>query len=700
MILLDWRLVTKHALRSIVRKQRYSSKVPSDETLLKDIMNESSSNDVTTLDEQGNAAYRKKSTLEQFQTKKSLAAQDPNYVPPLGPKYWKSQFRKSYQKVEKGLSNSLEAYVMKNMDVIESFNKKHRKTVEQRIKVDLNKTLKWKDVISNYSLRSAILKYLQIESSKELTPFQNRYFALMSAYSSTVAKGPCGCGKSFSLLVSALSLRRSSARGKGINSLIIVKSNALVHQYAHVTASILRNMSHGKNFNHKRVAQFLFRGTAEEEIQQEDDLTDVQYPHILITTPQRLLDILSSRGMDFVKINALSFVGVDDFNTMIDETFLFETPKKAPIVKLMDYVLKLQDYRRSHNDPHPQVVLLSDDSATENLLSQIKEYTKWIDWKKFATIGKFGEEDDIPHYKFVGSKSAVSSVLIKPDFTNYKNQGELHVDLFDMHMSDYGETSKSWLDTLYRSTLGNSMSYKKHRNIKWSSLPLAVKLGQLEILCLGLSVLLNGKSIQKWYPRGKKGLIVHADEFSSKQVVDMLSKKTERKVRQFSTRFDLDIFDSSTTNDELLAINVSSLPGLTLKNLDTIFILGIEAIKNEHTLAMIMGRTRPGNGLIPESEYGFFAQRDNKTDYIPRSRTFILSSMTPDGYYDPLDRNFLMRSFVKNGLVKQLPIVGVDEPWTKDMVLDYERAMNGPEANDNFETIQFGGIDYNSDDEK
>lgn len=665
------------------RHQRYSSKIPPDESLLQDIITETPTTDIS-------STYRKKSSLGTFQNKRTP---DPDSViPPIGPKYWKNQFRKSYQKVEKGLENSLEEYVKKNMDVIESFNKKHRKTVEERIKVDLNKNLQWKDVIPNYSLRKAVLRYLKGRKSKELTPFQKRYFALMTAYASMIAKGPCGSGKSFSLLVSALSMRRSTTRGKGINSLIIVKSNDLVHQYAQISNEILKNMSREKDFNYKKVVQFLFRGTPEEEMQQDDDLTDVQYPHILITTPQRLLDILSSKGMDFVKINALSFIGVDDFNSMLDETFLFETSKKAPVVKLLDYVLKLQDYRRNHNDPHPQVVLLTDESTTENLVSQVKEYTKWIDWKKFATIGKFGEDDDIPHYKFVASKAAVSSVLVKPNFFGDSENGKLQVDLFDMHRSDYGSTAKSWVNTLYRSALGNPLSYKKHRNTKWSSLPLAVKLGELEILCFGLQKLLKERSLTEWFSKSKKALVVHADEFNSKQVVDALSEKTEYKVRQFSTKYDLNVFNSSTTDADLFVINVSSLSGLTLKNLDTIFVLGIEAIKSEHTLAMIMGRTRLENGLVPADEYGYFAQKDDDAAYLPRSRTFILSSMTPDGYYDPLDRNFLMRSFVKNGLVKQLPIVGVDERWTKDMIIDYEKALNGTDNSADFESIQFGGI--------
>lgn len=694
--------------RNLLRSRQLSSKIPSDEKLLNDILSQDAESDFDNVDANISGTYRRNSNLEQHQTKKRSTMKDPNYVPPIGPKYWRNQFRKSYQKVEEGLTSSLEDYVKKNMDVIESYNKKHRKTVEERIKVDYNKELKWKDAIPNYNLRVAIARYLSNDDTKsndslKLTPFQKRYFALMSGYASTIAKGPCGSGKSFSLLLSALSLRRSRTRGKGINTLIIVKSNALVYQYQQQVLKILRFMPGNKKFNSNSIAQFLYRGTPDEELQQEDDLTDFQCPHMLVTTPQRMLDILSSRGMDFLKLNSLSFIGVDDFSFMLDETLLLETPKKAPVVKLLDYVLKLQDYRRSHNDPHPQVVLVTDDSATENIVNQVKEYTKWIDWKKFAPIGRFGEQEDIPHYKYVSSKAAVSSVMVLPRFVEDAKSGKFKVSLFDMKQFEYGKTPSNWLSTLYRSSFGNSMIYKKHRNTKWSSVPLDVKKGELEIICAGLGKLLKKKGLTSWLPEEKQALVIHADELNSNMVVDVLSKKTNVKVEVLDIKNHINIFNHNIDqkkDPKLFVVNSSALLGLTLKSLNTIFVLGLEAIKTEHTLSMIMGRTRPENGLIPDTEYDFFAQtnRDNKD--LPRSRTFILSSMMPDGSYDPFDRNFLERSFVGNGLVKQLPIIGVEERWNEDTEYEYKKAINGAFYDEGESgAIQFGGIYNNSTDE-
>lgn len=696
------------------RSSRFlSSKAPSDEKLLNDILSEDFEDEtVSDVNEKSSVTYRKSSQLtklgqgkiiEQEHSQERVKSLEPL---PIGPKYWKNKFRKSYRKVEKGLLNPLDEYVSRNIDVIESYNKKYKKSIGERIKVDINKVLQWKDVIPSYTLRTAVLRYLASRSetsikSIKLTSFQKRFFALMSGFASTVAKGPPGSGRSFALLTSALSIRRTQTRGKGINSLIIVKSNALVRQYEQMTLGILSEM--GK-VDISRVCQFLYRGSPEEEMKQDDDLTTFQTPHILVTTPQRLLDILSSRGMDFVKINSLSFIGVDDFTSMLDENELLESSKKAPVVSLLDYVLKLQDYRRQHNDPHPQVVLISDESATENLISQLKEYTKWIDWKKFAPIGKFGEEEDVPYYKYVAEKSAISTVLVSPRVVPDAIKGKsekrkFKATLYDMEPFEYGTTPSLWLDKLYRKSFGNSMVYKKHRNSKWTNVPQDVKKGELEILCSGLGKLLKKKDVIQWMDE-KRALVVHPDEINSKQVVETLSKKTGRKAKIFDITKDAESFKSRFSDEksedyQLIVLNSSSLTGLTLPGLDTIFVLGVDSIKNESHLSTIMGRTRMRNGLVPENEYTVFSERVNSPVGVinPRSRTFIIAAMLPDYTIDPYDRNFLERAYIVNGLVNQIDAIGVHENWTNKEKEEYYHAVEGLTSTyDNGVSIEFGGL--------
>ena len=689
----------------------FSSKVSPDEKLLQSILTEEPDGDTTErYNEKSPSTYRKKSSFAVSQEHKPVAETGDKKLKPLpiGPKYWKNKFRKSYRKVEKGLISPLDEYVSNNIEIIESYNKKYKKSVEERIKVDFKKELHWSDVIPNYSLRNAILRYLASQNNKniKLTSFQKRFFALMSGFASTVAKGPAGSGKSFALLISALSNRRSHTRGKGINSLILVRSNLLVRQYEQLTNDIIANMDGKQKVNAKLVSQFLYRGTPEEEMKQDDDLTDYQTPHILVTTPQRLLDVLSSRGMDFVKINSLSYIGVDDFTSMLDENQLLETQKKSPIVNLLDYVLKLQDYRRQHNDPHPQVILMVEESATESLILQLKEYTKWIDWRKFAPIGKFGEEEDIPYYKYVANKSAVSTVLVYPRFSqdDLKEKSvskKFKVSLYDMKPFDYGSTPSMWLNKLYRESFGNSLVYKKHRNSKWTSIPNDVKKGELEILCSGLGKLLKKKNIMQWI-EDNRALVVHPDEVNSKQVVEILSHKTGRKVKTFNISKDAESFKTRFSNKkeddfQILVLNSSSLTGLTLPGLNTIFVLGIDSIKSESHLSTIMGRTRKSDGLVPEEEYTIFSEmhKSRVDEKDLRARTFIITAMLPDSTIDPYDRNFLERAYLVNGLVNQVDAIGVHESWTGREKEEYKLAIEGSALTYKDDVnIEFGGLSH------
>ena len=682
-------------IRYTNKKCNFSTKIPSDEKLLNDILNEDPEEDYGSNTNSGDEpSYRKTSSLAKFQKNGLNKKNDNNQTPSIGPKYWRTKYRKAYNQVDKGLKTPIDEYITKNMHVIESYNKKHLLPIDQRIKLNLDKDLNWFNVGFDYPLSTAIVRYLSkrrhVSYSKEsyadfpLTNFEQRFFALMSGYGSTVAKGPSGCGKSFSLLLSALNLRRMNIKGKGINSLILVKSNSLVTQYQNVVNGLISNLRTDQQVNPKNIVQFLYRSTPEEELQQEDDLTDFQAPHVLVATPQRLLDILSSKGMDFVKINSLSYIAVDDFTSMIDETLMLETKKEAPVVKLMNYVLKLQDYRRMHNCPHPQVILTTNDAATDSLIQQLKEYTKWIDWKKFAPIGKFGDEEDVPHYKYISDKVAVSTVLVLPRFKN-ETSDKFKVTLYDMKPFEYGETPSEWLNKVYRTSYGNSEAYRKHRNTKWSSIPQEVKMGEIEILCSGLGKLLKKQDVLDWMKDGKPAIVVHSDELNSNSIVEKLSKKTKRKIAVLDVRkhFTQFVDKSTKTEDDidLYVTNTSSLLGVTLAGLKTIFILGTDAIKTPSNLAMIMGRARNVDGIVPEKEFSMFASgfdsNTNSEKFDPNARTFIIQNMLPDGSVDPYERNLLERSFIINGLVRQLKTIGVEEKWTLEDENLYNSMIGG-----------------------
>lgn len=673
----------------------------------------------------------------------------------------RKQFTKSYKKVKSGLTSSLEKYVEKHMDVIESYNKKHKQSIGDRIKLNFDKEINWRDIIRNPIFRTATLRYLngnlnEMEMNKKIsinarenfkydsltktvrmTDFQRRFYTLMTAYASTIAKGSNGSGKSFALLSSALNLRRSNTRGLGINSLVLVKSNDLVFQYQRIVETIF-NQIDSPNINVKNVAQFLSRGTPKEELTQEDDLMDFPYPHILVTTPQRLLDLLSSRGMDYIKINALAFIGVDDFDSMLHPELLLETKNKAPVVTLLDYVIKLQDYKRTHNDPHPQIVFTVDESAPDILIDQAKHLTKWFDWNKFAAIGKFKESTDIPTFKYVPYDVTVSTVLVNPferintsinselvgklrlevseiekllkskhlkKNARRKLEGKLpmiksRIDLetvFDLNLSDlkafrYSEYHNDWIDLLFRSD--NEHIYSKHRNQRRNSLSTDMKMGEMELLVNGVEKTLKADNCKKWCD-GKRILLLHEDEISSMAIMKYLSLSySPGELACLNLSKDWSSFTKPKVDNEpwIYITNITSLKGLTLPGLDTIFVLGLDTLKDTSGLATIATRLRQNNGLIPQDKFSIFprtAEPQLSTIDI-RGRVFIIAS-EPD--FGDLERNFLERSFVLNGLVRQQSAIGEYESWSEKDQQKYINATGIDHHRSDGSMVTFNGVD-------
>lgn len=670
------------------------------------------------------------------------------------------QFALSYKKVKSGLRNSLDNYIEKHMDVIQSFNEKHMKSVGERIKLNLDQETSWREIIKNPIFRTATLRYLHhlmdpeemktkisfnarensqydvLLKSVKMTDFQKRFYTLMSAYASTIAKGPHGSGKSFALVSSALNMRRAKTRGVGINSLILVKSNEMVFQYKKIVESIIGQIDNSK-MKVPNVAQFLYRGSSQEELSQEDLLMDNPCPHILVSTPQRLLDLLSSRGMDFVKVNSLAFIGVDDFDSMVDPDLLLETKNRSPVVTLLDYIIKLQDYKRSHNEPHPQIALLVGESAPEALIDQIKQLTKWFDWNKFASIGKFKENTDLPTFKYIPTDVTVSTVLVDP-IERAKNEGDnelvatlrkekwaiekslkakkvkknsrkklegrlsmiesrlqlettYEVSMSDMTPFDYSQNPKDWIDQLYISD--NDLSYSKHRNQRRNALTSSMKIGEMELLINGFEKLLSSGSCEKW-SAGKRVLLVHDDEISSTAVLKYLSLRYPGEdVARLKLDKDWSSFSKPRRRGEpwIYIANISSLPGLTLRGLDSVFVLGTSALKDTSSLALVATRLRPLDGLIPAKKLPIFSRlpcNEASGDNV-RGRVFVIASAPA---FTDMERNFLERSFIGNGLVRQQSAVGQYEQWCEE---DFKRYLSATRI-DSFRgsgAVTFSGFD-------
>ncbi|VEU20259.1 DEKNAAC101218 [Brettanomyces naardenensis] len=570
-----------------------------------------------------------------------------------GPQYWRRQYNKSLKKARKGMDQKLQERFEYSLPKVESYNESHKLAPLQRLRVNpASSRLTLSQLISDRSLRQAIISYM---NSSTPSAFQRRFWSLMTGYLSTIAKGDQGSGRSTAIAVSALALKRIRNRGPGINSLIVVKSTNMVLQYERMIKDILKALPGEHQWdNYEAVAQFQYRADDETELRQQSVLANTPEPHILVTTPQRMLDILSTRGMEFLKVNSLSAIFVDDFDSMVDGEDYLQTKKKTPVVQLLDYVVKLQDYRRQHNEPHPQIIFTVSNTCTNSLLEQVREGTEWFDWSKFAPLGTYDGDTDVPSRKGVPCNVAISSVFVDP-YVGEKNQKKFKVKLYDMVPFEYGSNMSVWLDKLYRSMEGNDYLYRKNRNTKKAAMSQEVKSGSLEVLVSGFIKLAKKKDCNNL--KDEKILMVYPDEVSDKQLKDIL-EKSKKRVRVFDDEVDSDFFVRSSGEEEaqILMINASSLTGLTFKGLKNVVLLGIDTIKNVQGLVNIAGRFRDDSGLILERLFPPFSESSSSSI---QNRIYLLNSKLD---FEDLERNFLERTLIKAGLVNQFSSVGVIEP--------------------------------------
>ncbi|GMM31758.1 hypothetical protein DAMA08_045030 [Martiniozyma asiatica (nom. inval.)] len=676
---------------------------------------------------------------EERSTSGSLADDPP---PALGPKYWKQKYTNSYKNVSSKLSTPLDDYVNKNLGVIKRYNRDQRKSVGEKIRVNIN-NVQWKDALSNSQLRNGILKFLHSEVSEKahgksleeqvrLTDFQKRFYALMSAKASTIAKGSRGSGRSTALITTALNLKRSNKKNKNITSLLLVKSKENVLQYKRIIESISSNIG-SKNSENNKIAQFIFRSNDFEENRQLENFKAVPNPHILVSTPQRLLDILSTNDPDVLSLEKLTLVGVDDFTSMIHNDLLLNTKRKAPIVQLLDYIFKLQEFKNSAMERKAQLVLIADDAASDDVVEQVKDHTKWIDLNNFAEIGRFSDETDLPAHKWIPFDTTVSTVLLKIAETengDTSKTAEIKLELSKLQEQlaqpkisknsrkkierripmleslcqlesveiepvnckpfEYTDDPHTWLNLLYRSERGNDESFHRHRQQRRSKLSKASQSGEIELLCAGFEKVIASRNVSDWI-EGKKILLVHQDEISSQNVLDFLSLRyPAAQLAKFNVEKDWDAFTKPVQSEEpkIYISGISQLEGIALPQLNSIFALGMDTFKSVKTLSLLATRMRPNSGLIPADKYVSFTRTtpthlQNKN---VRARLFIIAE--PD--FGDFERNFLERSFVVSGLVRQSACVEKDEVWSDRDQFNYETNMGLVESANG--AIEFGGL--------
>ena len=255
-------------------------------------------------------------------------------------------------------------------------------------------------------VREAIKKaYPHVE---DLTPIQAKLFVMLSKRTHLALSDIPGTGKSFALACWLLNVDRSIRTGKGdieptTTALVLVPSPDLAMQYEGWITNILSNS--GSEVIEKNLPSFvqaLYRtGTVEGDEQQKCRLKEHPNPHIIVATPQRVLDIIGENLVNphhLLDLEHLKLVAVDEADSLLDMGIVFHQENKAtsqrrihisPAEQLLDLVFnnrnaKLEGPRQAKGElNYMQIVLTSSSNSA-------KQMRRYIERMKQGWLSPFG----------------------------------------------------------------------------------------------------------------------------------------------------------------------------------------------------------------------------------------------------------------------------------------------------------------------
>lgn len=203
----------------------------------------------------------------------------------------------------------------------------------KKIKIDPSLVESWEDL----QLKGSILKALKESFPNLKTPsaIQKRMIALLNSEISVIAKSPPQTGKSIAICLHLLSQPRQSH--DTITSLLLVPTPDLAKYYA----SLLDRLT-GSAPNKHRIFQLIYRGANEQEnVVQRDNLSTYYAPKILIATPNRVFDFLSSEDRHLLPLNNLSTLVVDEMEDSDHEDGILQS--------LVNYICNWRNSWVKHN---------------------------------------------------------------------------------------------------------------------------------------------------------------------------------------------------------------------------------------------------------------------------------------------------------------------------------------------------------------
>ncbi len=499
------------------------------------------------------------------------------------------------------------------------------------------------------------------------TPVQRKMLSVLMSNMSILTRSPAGTGKSSALALYALSQERNPHGGT--TTLILVPHIMLGIQYY----DGIRNLIKGSFLNIDDVVQILHRSTpsnsdettnssdstpSRDENEQISLLMNNPNPHIIISTPTRILDILSSSDRSLLPLYNVSTIIVDEADTLVTDIPLYEAYKlkkdvgepktssasastnehEKPAIILIKHLVSWRNAQQSqHQDSvfAPIKYALVSTTANKKIKASFQN-SSLTQNRPIINIGFPSPLNRIPDYVDINvvDYDQTTGMLKDFQFPIYSNESKTNKNSDDnenqsltsnneyvfINKKDYifnnDELNRTKERRFLEKSIIKSINTQKDYFRGFSSLYKSQGMPRsLLIVPNGLS---NSIIKKRLLENGIKGSELNFDLYSRDVTIDDgKSKPAKINVGDFFAggmkENEGSLTDFTTSLPNLLFVRYFQLPGMDLPSLSNVYVLGMDCILKSSYLQVICGRCRVSDSNAHNRKDSEFIYNDDIT---------------------------------------------------------------------------------------
>ncbi|VVT53437.1 uncharacterized protein SAPINGB_P003573 [Magnusiomyces paraingens] len=506
------------------------------------------------------------------------------------------------------------------------------------IKIDPKEAKTFEDL----QIRPAIVDALKraFPEVSRPTTVQRNMLALLNSDMSLLVKSPAGTGKTlatalYMLNTTAPPALRQQGENNGLSSvtnLLVVPTAALAEQYRVVFEKLID----GAGLEPAQVVQAVFRTDKAGEKAQEDKLREHPGPHILVGTPARLLDLLSSGARACVPLHGVYAIAVDEADTLLPVESVHSRVKqtrkvarhrpvslaKPPAQLLLDHVVAWRNAWVQKTAPAfiPLKVLLESSTASSRLKAEAAK-RGWISGRPMLRLGL----DD--HGGNSGNKSLQVKSQVPRDVCSYFVTYNPFLDTLENTDYDVSSILPEMTQNAF-DVVGevNDERVKKHVQ-EYAALSKPQREKLLGVYAAGL---VKAMKVDAQGGKLRRALVVVPEAFSISNLVQILESRYQIPGATLATvgnSSGVYSGDSSMVKDDtntlfldqdkgeegkdlpqVVLVRARAVAGLDWPGLDRIYALGWDSLLSSKTYLSVAGRCRAApaserNKAVPGHEF-------------------------------------------------------------------------------------------------